>query len=82
MQYVIHPKPDGKTAIIIPSGIIPVQDVALKDVPPGVPFRIVGPSELPPADAVDSWVADFSSPHGHGIGHEEWTRLKDATAQP
>jgi hypothetical protein len=47
--------------------------VARKDVPAGLPYLIVTDADLP-ADRSqrDAWTADFSNPHGHGIGAEAW----------
>ena len=44
---IIYPTPDGGVAIIIPTGELPVEEVAKKDVPKGVPYSIVDASEIP-----------------------------------
>ena len=52
-----------------------VETIAKKDVPPGVPYLIINESDLPADPAfLEAWEADFSSPHGHGIGPDmsEW----------
>ena len=38
---IIYPTDDGGVAVLIPAGAIPGEEVARKDVPAGVPFRIV-----------------------------------------
>lgn len=46
---IIYPTPEGGVAIIIPildCGLT-VEEIAAKDVPAGVPFRIVDASEIP-----------------------------------
>jgi len=46
---IIYPTPEGGVAIIIPApdcGLTPEQ-IAAKDVPPGVPFRIVEADTIP-----------------------------------
>jgi hypothetical protein len=73
-QRIIFPNGDG-VAVIIPaekSGL-PVEEVARKDVPAGVSFRIVSAAVIP-ADRSqrDLWSADFSSPDGYGIGAAAW----------
>ena len=44
---IIYPTPDGGVAIVIPSGELPIEEVAAKDVPAGVPYTIVDASEIP-----------------------------------
>jgi hypothetical protein len=46
---IIYPKPQGGVAIIIPAfdcGLT-IEEIAAKDVPAGVPFRIVEASVIP-----------------------------------
>ena len=50
-----------------------IEEIARKDVPAGVPYLIVDESDLPDDHTYfNAWEADFSNPHGHGIGHEAW----------
>jgi hypothetical protein len=69
---IIYPNANG-VAVITPSGTLPVEEVARKDVPAGVPYLIIADSDIP-ADRTyrDAWQADFSNPHGYGIGAEAW----------
>ena len=70
---IIYPTESG-IAIIIPADCgLSLIDIALKDVPAGVPFKLV-PSKDIPADRTyrAAWEADFSNPDGHGIGAEAW----------
>jgi hypothetical protein len=46
-QRILYLTPDGGIAIIIPTGELPIEAVAAKDVPEGLPFRIVDASEIP-----------------------------------
>ena len=41
---ILYPTPDGGVAIIIPTESV---ELALKDVPEGVPYTIVDASEIP-----------------------------------
>lgn len=70
---IIYPNSDGGICLVMPSGVLPVEEVARKDVPAGVPYLLVS-DELIPEDHVffNAWEADFSVPHGHGIGSEAW----------
>ena len=46
---IIYPTPEGGVAIIIPapdSGLT-VEQIAAKDVPAGVPFRIIDAADIP-----------------------------------
>ena len=43
---IIYPTADG-IAVVIPSDELPLEDVAAKDVPAGVPYRFIDVSDLP-----------------------------------
>lgn len=75
---VIFPTPDG-VVVLIPVAL-PISEVARKDVPAGVPYRIIDSSELPPRDQREAWAFDFTSPDGHGIGPEAWFAEQAAKA--
>jgi hypothetical protein len=46
---IIYPTPEGGVAIIIPAPDcgLTIEEIAAKDVPPGVPFRIVEAADIP-----------------------------------
>ena len=46
---IIYPTPEGGVAIIIPASDcgLTIEEIAAKDVPAGVPFKIVDVSEIP-----------------------------------
>lgn len=46
---IIYPTPEGGVAIIIPAPDcgLTVEQIAAKDVPAGVPFKVVDVSEIP-----------------------------------
>ncbi|MCA3377349.1 MAG: hypothetical protein INF64_09505 [Roseomonas sp.] len=75
MQAIIYPNNEGGIAIIIPApgcGLT-LEEIARKDVPAGVAFRIIPASAIPTDRTFrDAWTADFSAPDGHGIGAEAW----------
>ena len=85
-QYLLHKEIELKVilysvenqiCIIYPTGQIPVDDVALKDVPENTPYIIMDSSDLPKDLAyIDAWNVDFSKPHGFGIGHTRWSELQ------
>lgn len=46
---IIHPTPEGGVAVIIPAPEcgLTIEQIAAKDVPPGIPFRIVDAADIP-----------------------------------
>ena len=85
MQRIIYPNDQGGIAIIIPApGCgIPLEEIARKDVPAGVPFRIIPASAIPTDRTYrEAWTADFSAPDGHGIGVDAWFAEQDAKVAP
>ena len=49
MQRIIYPTPDGGVAIVIPAEEcgLTIEEIAAKDVPPGVPFKIIDAADVP-----------------------------------
>lgn len=72
---IIHPNEDNSITIVTPAlncGI-PIEEIARKDVPAGVPFRYMDESLIPPdLEYWAAWEADFSNPDGYGIGADAW----------
>lgn len=57
---IIYPTPDGGIAIVIPTGELPIEEVAAKDVPAGVPYKIIDASEIPEDRTFRAaWTAEF-----------------------
>lgn len=78
-QRVVFPNGTGGISVLIPSGELPVEEVARKDVPAGVPYLIVDETEIPVDRTYrDAWTADFSVPDGVGIGAEAWLAEQEA----
>lgn len=44
---IIYSNPDGSVAVIIPTGELPIKDVAAKDVPEGIAYEIVTTDDIP-----------------------------------
>lgn len=58
---IIYPTTDGGIAIVIPTGELPIEEVAAKDVPAGVPYKIIDASEIPEDRTFRAaWTAEFS----------------------
>jgi hypothetical protein len=73
MQIIIYPQDNDEIAMVFPTGELPVAEVALKDVPAGKPYFILDSADVPADFSFSSaWSADFSNPHGHGLGHDAW----------
>jgi hypothetical protein len=72
-QVIIYPGDNGNIALVMPTGELPIEDVAQKDVPAGKPYLIVDAASIPEDHTFfGAWEADFSKPDGEGIGHEAW----------
>jgi hypothetical protein len=56
-KRIIYATPDGGLAVIIPTGELPIEEVAAKDVPEGVAYEIVTTADIP-ADRTfrNAWV--------------------------
>jgi len=74
-KRIIYPSQDitNGICVIVPSGEISVTEVARKDVPAGLPFKIIDTSDLPfDREFRDAWEDDFTNPDGYGIGSDAW----------
>ena len=73
MKRIIYPINDG-IAVICPADCgLAIEDIARKDVPIGLPYKIISASDIPTDRTFrDAWEADFSEPDGYGIGHDAW----------
>lgn len=74
-QSIIYPSSSGSVVLVSPNlecGLS-IQEIARKDVPAAAPFLIIENASLP-ADFLfyEAWEADFSNPHGFGIGPQAW----------
>jgi hypothetical protein len=79
---IIYPSDDGGVAIIIPTGDIEIAEVARKDVPAGVAYKIVDVADIPSDRTFrNAWEADFTNPDGVGIGADAWFAEQAAKAQ-
>ena len=72
MQAIIYTNDDGGVSIIHPTGELPIEEVARKDVPAGVPYQIVDETDIPTdREFRNAWEADII-PDGYGIGADAW----------
>jgi len=78
MKQIIYPNEFGGVALITPAEGWDVKVVARKDVPNGLPYKIVNSEDLPQDhDFFNAWEYDFSNPDGYGIGHEAWFKEQE-----
>jgi hypothetical protein len=73
MQAIIYNNNDGGVSIIHPTSELPIEEVARKDVPAGVPYQIVDETDIPTdREFRNAWEANITEPDGCGIGQEAW----------
>lgn len=79
MNRIIYPTESGGISVIIPTGELSIESVAQKDVPSGTPYVIVSSDDIPSDRTFrDAWEADFSNPHGYGIGADAYFAAQEA----
>ena len=79
MKRIIYQNETGGIAVIIPTGELSIEEVAKKDVPVGVSYKIVDSLAIPSDRTFrGAWEADFSNPDGYGIGADAWFAAKAA----
>jgi hypothetical protein len=75
-QLIVYQNTEDNTlAIVTPADCgISINEIARKDVPKGLPFKIVDYDLFPweHQEFMDAWEVDFSNPDGYGIGAEAW----------
>lgn len=76
-KRIIYPTPNNGVAILIPSleCLIEhtIEEIAAKDVPAGVPYKIVDTIDVPSDRTFrNAWEIDISSPDGIGADSNEF----------
>lgn len=87
-QRIIFQNAEGGVSVIIPTGELPIEEVAAKDVPEGVPYEIVEDDAIP-ADRFfrNAWVAngaavDVDLDKAKDIGHDIRRTKREAEFAP
>jgi hypothetical protein len=78
-QRILYPNQETNgVCVVIPAQCeLTIEDIALKDVPAGLPYLIVDVSDIPSDRTFrDAWEADFSNPDGYGLGYDGWVAWK------
>jgi hypothetical protein len=81
-KLIIFKSEEGRAILVIPSPNceIPVEEIARKDVPPGLPYHIIDRSQIPTdMTFYEAWEADFTNPTGHGVGSTAWWAEQEQT---
>jgi hypothetical protein len=82
-QLIIYPQENGSITVLYPTGELPIEEVCRKDVPTGVPYKLIDSSDLPEQynEFFNAWEADFTNPDGTGIGADAWFAEQSAKEQ-
>lgn len=66
-KRIIYPNTTGISVIIPADCGLTIEEIAIKDVPVGVPYLIIDTVDVP-TDLISRnlWDADFSAPDGYG----------------
>jgi hypothetical protein len=87
-QRIIFQNESGGISVIVPTGELPIEAVAAKDVPAGVPFEIVSADDIP-SDRFfrDAWVADGAAvavdlDKAKAIGHDHRRTMRSEEFAP
>jgi hypothetical protein len=80
-QRIIYPTDNG-ISVLTPTGELAIEEVARKDVPAGVAYKIVDVADIPSDRTFrNAWEADFTNPDGVGIGSDAWFAEQAAKEQ-
>jgi len=72
-QRIIYQNNEGGVSILIPTGELAIEEVARKDVPAGVPYKIVDVADIPEDRTFrNAWEVEITEPDGVGIGADAW----------
>jgi hypothetical protein len=78
-KRIIYATSEG-VSIIVPTGELSIEEVARKDVPAGIAYKIVDVTDiLDDRTFRDAWEAEIVEPDGVGIGHDAWFAEQEVT---
>lgn len=86
-QRIIYSTPEGGVAILIPTPEClaerTIEEIAAKDVPAGVPYKIISADEIPSDRTFrNAWEADIVEPDGIGAESNEFPPLPEPEPTP
>ena len=83
---ILFENPSGGVSICTPSGTLPCEVVAQRDLPAGTPYWIIDyktiaalNAAMPDGDFYDAYELDFAElgdHHGVALGYAEWAKLQ------
>ena len=73
-KCILYRNDNGGVSVIIPADCgLTIEEIAQKDVPAGIPYKITDISNIPTDRTFRAaWEADFAEPDGYGIGADAW----------
>lgn len=67
MKKIIFPNENGISILTPADSRLTLEQIAIKDVPMGIPYLIIDASDIPQDRTFrNAWEADFTDPHGIG----------------
>ena len=83
MNLIIYPNDNGGVVVITPAPEClqtrTVEEIAAKDVPAGVPYKIINASDLPTDRTFrNAWEAQIDTPDGVGAESNEFPAQEEA----
>jgi len=77
-KRIIYATSEG-VSIIVPTGELSIEEVARKDVPAGVAYKIIDAETIPTdREFRDAWEVEIVEPDGYGIGADAWFAEQEA----
>jgi hypothetical protein len=75
-QIIVYPTDSG-CCILYPTGELPIETVARKDVPQGIAYKFLDSSELPQdREFRNAWEVEIDIPDGYGDPDGYWVEQK------
>lgn len=69
-ERIVYNNPDGTLCILVPTGELPIEEVAKKDVPAGIEYKIIDVSDIPTDRTFrDAWEFEMTNPDGVGADY-------------
>jgi hypothetical protein len=82
MKLIIYTNENGGLTVLTPAPEceLPIEEIARKDVPVGVPYQIVDEADIPTGrEFRNAWEANITNPDGYGIGADAWFAEQEVT---
>lgn len=78
-KVILYLDTEGNLVVLypIPTESLPIEEIAKKDVPENVGYKIVSKSILPKETAfMQAWEYEFTDYDGYGIGQIKWEQMR------